>query len=70
MKKYRDQYVSEVKDGWIVQGKLNVKITRKTKTKYEAISIAEKIARNQNTKVFVQNSRGVFVNYYFRRDPQ
>ncbi|MBL8008794.1 MAG: DUF2188 domain-containing protein [Ignavibacteria bacterium] len=66
MKKFRDQYVSKVKDGWIVQGKLNVKITSKANTKHEAIRIAVKIAKNQKTKVYVQNSKGEFINYRFR----
>ena len=49
MSRGKNQHVVKHLDGWAVKGAGNSKATKVTSTQKEAISIAEKIAKNQKS---------------------
>ncbi len=59
MSKGKNQHVVKHPEGWAVKGAGNSQATKVTKTQSEAISVAENIARNQqsDTKVHGRNGR-------------
>lgn len=44
--------------GWQVKGAGNSKATKKTETQSEAINIAQKIAKNQNSELLIHGKNG------------
>jgi hypothetical protein len=44
--------------GWQVKGAGNSKATKKTETQYEAINIAQKISKNQNSELLIHGKNG------------
>ncbi len=56
----KNQYVVRYEDMWAVRGENNSKVTKIVTTQQEAISIAKKIAQNQNSELRVQDSNGRF----------
>lgn len=59
MSKGKDQHVVPHSEGWAVKGAGNSKASKVTSTQYEAIKVAENIARNQksDTKVHGRNGK-------------
>ena len=59
MSNKNNQHVVKHKDGWAVKGVGNSKATKVTPTQRESISIAEGIARNQqsDTKIHGRNGK-------------
>jgi len=59
MAKGRNQHVVPHSDGWAVKGAGNSRATKVTPTQFEAIQIAQTIARNQqsDTKIHGENGR-------------
>lgn len=55
-----NQFVIPVKEGWIVKGQFNVRISFKSSSKEEAINRAFEIAKNQKTKVYLKHKNGKF----------
>jgi len=58
MGKKRNQHVVPHPKGWAVKGEGNKKPTKVVKTQKEAITIAKKIAKNQNSEVIIHNKKG------------
>jgi hypothetical protein len=54
----KNQHVVPTNDGWGVRGEGNSKITKKTKTKEEAINFAKEIAKNQESELVIHNQNG------------
>ena len=70
MSRGKNQHVVKHLDGWAVKGAGNSKATKVTSTQKEAITLAEDIARNQqsDTKVHGRNGKIGAGNSY-RNDP-
>lgn len=58
MSKGKNQHVVKHPDGWAVKGSGNSKATKVTKTQKEAIEVAEKIARNQQSDTKIHSTDG------------
>ncbi len=58
MKKGKNQHVVKHENGWAVKGAGNSAATKVTKTQAEAINIAEKIARNQQSDTKIHGRDG------------
>lgn len=58
MTKKKNQHVVSHPEGWAVKGAGNSKATRVTKTQQEAIVIAERIARNQQSETKIHGKNG------------
>lgn len=58
MKRGKNQHVVKHPDGWAVKGAGNSKATKVTRTQKEAIEIAEKIARNQESDTKIHGADG------------
>ena len=56
----KNQFVVKHGDGWAVKGANNCKATRVVPTQKEAIGIARRIAKNQNSEMIVQGMDGRF----------
>ena len=54
----KNQWVIKYGDIWAVKGEGNKKVTRITKTQKEAIDIAKRIAKNQESELYIQNIKG------------
>ena len=52
------QNVIPYKRFWAIKGEGNKRITRKTFTQQEAITIARKIAKNQRSELFIHKKDG------------
>jgi len=53
----KNQWVVKHLKGWAVKGEGNKKTTKVTKTQKEAIYIAKKIAKNQESELYIQDSK-------------
>ena len=58
MAKGKNQHVVKHHGGWAVKGTGNSRATKVTKTQKEAIEIAEKIARNQQSDTKIHGTDG------------
>ena len=58
MAKGKNQHVVKHPDGWAVRGAGNSKVTKVTDTQKEAIKVAERIARNQNSDTKIHGENG------------
>lgn len=58
MPKGKNQHVVKHPDGWAVKGSGNSKATKVTNTQKEAIKVAEKIARNQQSDTKIHGTDG------------
>jgi hypothetical protein len=58
----KNQHVVPTDDGWGIRGEGNEKLTKVTKTKAEAIEIARKITKNQNSELFIHGKNGRIQN--------
>lgn len=56
----KNQYVVRHGNEWAVRGENNSKVTRIVGTQGEAVGIARRIARNQNSEMRVQSRNGQF----------
>jgi len=54
----KNQHVVKHPDGWAVKGAGNERATKITQTQKEAISIAERIARNNNSDTKIHGTDG------------
>ena len=54
----KNQWVVKHLKGWAVKGERNKRATKVTKTQKEAIDIAKKIAKNQKSELYIQDSKG------------
>jgi hypothetical protein len=54
----KNQWVTIHPKGWAIKGEGNKRATKVTKTQKEAIDIAEKIAINQKSELYIQNREG------------
>lgn len=54
----KNQWVVKHPRGWVIKRERNKKTTKVTKTQKEAIDIAKKIAKNQKSKLYIQNREG------------
>ncbi|AXG73557.1 DUF2188 domain-containing protein [Flavobacterium arcticum] len=54
----KNQHVVPHQDGWAVKGEGNSKATKVTKTQTEAIESARKIAKNQESELFIHKKDG------------
>ena len=54
----KNQWVVKHFKGWAVKGEGNKKVTRITKTQKEAIDIAKRIAKNQESELYIQDNKG------------
>ncbi|MCG8315527.1 MAG: DUF2188 domain-containing protein [Pseudomonadales bacterium] len=54
----KNQHVVKHPDGWAVKGSSNSKATKVTNTQKEAIKVAEKIARNQQSDTKIHGTDG------------
>ncbi|MEN9326206.1 MAG: hypothetical protein RI943_627 [Bacteroidota bacterium] len=53
MAKGKNQYIVPIQGGWGIHGEGNNKLTKKTKTKAEAMEIGKAIAKNQQAELIV-----------------
>jgi len=53
MTKGKNQHVVRHTDGWAVKGAGNERVTKVTRTQKEAIEIARKISKNQESELFI-----------------
>lgn len=58
MEKGKNQHVVKHPDGWAVKGEGNKKATKVTHTQAQAIEVAEKIARKQNSDTKIHGLDG------------
>lgn len=58
MSKGKNQHVVKHEDGWAVLGEGNSKATKVTKTKKEAVKVAESIAKKQKSDTKVHGKNG------------
>lgn len=58
MLKGKNQHVVKHPDGWAVRGAGNEKVTKVTRTQQEAIEVARKISKNQESELFIHGRNG------------
>lgn len=58
MAKGKNQHVVQHQKGWAVKGEGNDKATKVTKTQAQAIEVAEKIAKNQQSDTKIHGKDG------------
>ncbi|MBN2213981.1 MAG: DUF2188 domain-containing protein [Bacteroidales bacterium] len=58
MNKSKNQHVVKHPDGWAVKGAGNERATIVVSTQCDAISFAKKIAKNQNSEMFIHGRNG------------
>jgi len=54
----KNQWVTVHPKGWAVKGEGNARATKVTKTQKEAIIIAKRIAKNQESELYIQDREG------------
>jgi hypothetical protein len=54
----KNQWVTIHPKGWAIKGEGNKRATKVTKTQKEAIDIAKRIAKNQESELYIQNREG------------
>ncbi len=54
----KNQWVTIHPKDWAIKGEGNKRATKVTKTQKEAIDIAKKIAKNQESELYIQDSKG------------
>ncbi len=58
MAKGKNQHVVPTPEGWGIRGEGNKRLTKVTETKAEAINIARKISKNQNSELIIHGRNG------------
>ena len=58
MSKGKNQHVVKHPEGWAVKGAGNEKATKVTSTQKEAIDVARKITKNQESELFIHGRNG------------
>lgn len=58
MKKGKNQHVIPTEIGWAVKGERNLRVTKRTETKDDAIVKAREIAKKQKTELVIHNRDG------------
>ena len=70
MAKGKNQYVVPIQEGWGVRGENSERLTVKTDTKAEAVRIATRIAKNQQSELTILGGNGKIQNKNsFGNDP-
>jgi len=54
----KNQWVTIHPKGWAIKGEGNKRATKVTKTQKEAIIIAKRIAKNQESELYIQDREG------------
>lgn len=58
----KNQYVVPTEDGWAVRAENSSKLTKKVKTKNQALKIAKEIAKNQKSELIILKKNGKIQN--------